>query len=62
METKAGDLDGLVSTSTKVMERTAEEVPAVEEAVVEDAPDPDEDDLDDLDGTAPPGRACRSLG
>lgn len=55
METKAGDLEGLVSTSAKVMERTAEEVPAVEEgSIVEDAPDPEEDDLDDLDGTASP--------
>jgi hypothetical protein len=53
METKAGDLEGLVKTSTEAL-KSDEKAPDASNcnkpSVVEDAPDPDEDDLDDLDG------------
>jgi len=53
METKAGNLDGLVKTSieTSKSEGTAFTASQSDKPpTVEDAPDPDEDDLDDLDG------------
>jgi peroxin-19 len=58
MEKKTGDLEGLAETSEKILEREAETTskPTPEAAKsddiipAEDIPDPDEDDLDDLDG------------
>lgn len=60
MEKKAGDLEGLLETSEKILEREAEtsskpapEAVKSEDAIpTEDVPDPDEDDLDDLDGNS----------
>lgn len=59
MEKKTGDLEGLAETSGEIMEKEAEstsKAPAEatkshDAAQAEDIPDPDEDDLDDLDGT-----------
>lgn len=69
METKPGDLEGLAETSSKAIQKEAEaeskpvsKDPAPAEAAApvqqnvasaEEVPDPDEDDLDDLDGTYP---------
>jgi hypothetical protein len=53
METKAGDIDGLSQPSAKIAEKepkVVEEPKANSSIPVEDAPDPEEDDLDDLDG------------
>jgi len=51
MEQKPGDLEGLAKTTGKAIEKEAEAVPKPEDpARTEDVPDPDEDDLDDLDG------------
>jgi peroxin-19 len=58
MESKPGDLEGLAESSTKALasEASAASAPKPAEggATVEDedVPDPDEDDLDDLDGMA----------
>lgn len=60
MEKKPGDLEGLVQTSEKISGREAEssskpttEAAKSENAIAtEDVPDPDEDDLDDLDGNS----------
>lgn len=60
MEKKAEDVEGLVETSDKNLEGEAEATSkATPEAVKledvtpgEDVPDPDEDDLDDLDGNS----------
>lgn len=53
MENKPGDLEGLADATGKAVEResatTAAQIPPPTAAVA-DAPDPDEDDLDDLDG------------
>lgn len=64
METKSGDLDSVAASTGKGIETEApplfksidygpqDEVPAPEKAVAaEEVPDPDEDDLDDLDGS-----------
>jgi hypothetical protein len=65
MEKKPGDLEGLAEASGKVMEEESDtalipkdpapaDVPKPKESVpTEDVPDPDEDDLDDLDGKSP---------
>jgi peroxin-19 len=60
METRPGDLEGLATASGKAVEKEAESTtkpkdPASKEETkapipTEDVPDPDEDDLDDLDG------------
>lgn len=56
MESKPGDLAGLAESSTKVLvgeSSTVSETQAADAAAAwEDVPDPDEDDLDDLDGTS----------
>lgn len=64
METKAGDLEGLAETSSKAIQKEEETAPVSKDpapttaaptqkdvAPTEEVPDPDEDDLDDLDGT-----------
>lgn len=64
MESKPGDLEGVARTSEKVLGKEAEPTvnipqdPAPNEVFkasepTEDVPDPDEDDLDDLDGKPP---------
>lgn len=57
METKPGDLEGLAQTTAKAMEPEKKEdntTPKANDpappAAAEAAPDPEEDDLDDLDG------------
>jgi hypothetical protein len=53
METKAGDLEGLVKSSTTTMEnekKTSSASESLNAPPAESVPDPDEDDLDDLDG------------
>lgn len=54
MESKPGDLEGLAKTTGKAMEKEESKpttsAPKQDPAPVEDVPDPDEDDLDDLDG------------
>ncbi len=54
METKAGNLEGLAESSSRILESeaTSKESKSKDESKVEeeDVPDPDEDDLDDLDG------------
>ena len=61
METKAGGSEGLAETSDKAIQKEAESIskspapkedaPRTQDALpIEDVPDPDEDDLDDLDG------------
>jgi len=63
MEKQADDLEGLAKTSGKAIEKqsdvaskpkdpasTAETYKPAEQTATEDVPDPDEDDLDDLDG------------
>lgn len=52
MEKKLGDLEGLAESSGKALEReTANEAPKNPAPEVStEVPDPDEDDLDDLDG------------
>lgn len=53
MATKAEDLDDAAKASTKAMEpeKKVSTAPKPDNlSLVEDAPDPDEDDLDDLDG------------
>lgn len=56
METKSGDLEGLVQATGKAIEKKESNPPAASASkpdpapAVEDVPDPDEDDLDDLDG------------
>lgn len=55
MESKTGDLEGLAQTTGKRIEKGCVKAdtasPAKQDPVpVEDVPDPDEDDLDDLDG------------
>lgn len=60
MEGKTGDLEGLAATTTKALKR--EEAPETSskdtemsapsaETATEEFPDPEEDDLDDLDGS-----------
>lgn len=70
MATKAGDIDGDVKATPDTVEtivqdtsaentKDAKEVTppkAVEPDSFEDAPDPEEDDLDDLDGAYPASR------
>lgn len=64
METKPGDLEGLAQTSVSALEadkkaadtKTEQKEDTAPKATdpspqVADVPDPDEDDLDDLDGT-----------
>lgn len=55
MDLKPGDLAELAETSSKALvneSSTASETKAADTAAEwEDVPDPDEDDLDDLDGT-----------
>lgn len=53
METKAGDPEGLVKTSMEASKNGEKATSALKSnklPVKEDVPDPDEDDLDDLDG------------
>ena len=51
MEKEPGDLEGLAKTSGKVVELESSSTPEAKEPVPkEEVPDPDEDDLDDLDG------------
>lgn len=56
MDTKSGDLEGLAQATEKgiVKEDSESTIEALSKpnpaSVVEDVPDPDEDDLDDLDG------------
>jgi peroxin-19 len=58
MEQKPGDLEGLAETSTKILQtENAATTPAPSATVKSDVPtppeefpDPEEDDLDDLDG------------
>lgn len=55
MESKPGDLEGLAETTGRAIEKEEHQNTAVTskpDPAVEDtgAPDPDEDDLDDLDG------------
>lgn len=53
MESKPGDLEGLKKEPAKAVRTEDGSVPettASTSAPVDDAPDPDEDDLDDLDG------------
>ena len=63
MESKPGDLEGLAEASGKAMETDTTAVPIPKDPASEapkpkegspvptkDVPDPDEDDLDDLDG------------
>jgi hypothetical protein len=55
MEAKAGDLEGLATTSTQAMKNqvaSSNGGDAAKDAPIEHAPDPEEDDLDDLDGTS----------
>lgn len=55
MESKPGDLAGLAESSAKALineSNTVSETQAADAAAGwEDVPDPDDDDLDDLDGT-----------
>jgi hypothetical protein len=63
METKPGDLEGLAKSSGKAVEKEAEATSTPKDPApkqestaplpTEDVPDPDEDDLDDLDGQFP---------
>lgn len=52
MESKPGDLEGLAESSGKAIkkETTVSAQESKAPACTEDVPDPDEDDLDDLDG------------
>jgi peroxin-19 len=51
MEQKPGDLEGLAKATGKAIEKETQAVPKPKDlAPTEDVPDPDEDDLDDLDG------------
>jgi predicted flap endonuclease-1-like 5' DNA nuclease len=58
METKAGDLEGLAQTGGKAMEQESKETAAPPTSAPKDPappapvefPDPEEDDLEDLDG------------
>ena len=51
MEQKPGDLEGLAKTTGKAIEKETQAVPQPKDpALMADVPDPDEDDLDDLDG------------
>lgn len=52
METKAGDLSGLAEEGLKLMEPEVKVAKAAEQKppVSQEIPDPEEDDLDDLDG------------
>ena len=62
MEKKPGDLEGLAEASGKAMEKESDPAPVADPASetpkpkegspvpTKDVPDPDEDDLDDLDG------------
>ncbi len=62
MESKPGDLEGLAEASGKAMEKDTTAVPIPKDPAsteipkpnapvpTEDVPDPEEDDLDDLDG------------
>jgi len=63
METKPGDLEGLAEVSSKAIQKEEEPAPVSKDpasttaaptrkdvASSEEVPDPDEDDLDDLDG------------
>jgi hypothetical protein len=66
MEKKLVDLEGLAGGSGKAMEKDSASIPIPKDPVsaevpkpkdpvlAEDVPDPDEDDLDDLDGQHPP--------
>ena len=66
MEKKLGDLEGLAEGSGKAMEKDSASIPTPKDPVsaevpkpkdpvlAEDVPDPDEDDLDDLDGQFSP--------
>lgn len=57
MDTKAGGLERPVKTSSEAL-KNDENVPDASKSnkpsIIEDAPDPDEDDLDDLDGEYTP--------
>jgi hypothetical protein len=55
MESKPGDLEALSKTTGKAIEKeqsksTTASALKQDPAPIEDVPDPDEDDLDDLDG------------
>jgi peroxin-19 len=51
MEKEPGDLESLVEASGKAMETESSSTPNTKDpAPKEEVPDPDEDDLDDLDG------------
>ena len=51
MEQKPGGLEGLGETTGKAIEKETQAVPKpMDPAPTVDVPDPDEDDLDDLDG------------
>jgi hypothetical protein len=56
METKPGDSEGLSQTTEKSLDTATKEVEPTPKAngpapSAEEVPDPDEDDLDDLDGS-----------
>jgi hypothetical protein len=56
METKPGDSEGLFQTTEKSLKTATKEVESTPKAnglapSAEEVPDPDEDDLDDLDGS-----------
>jgi len=57
METKPGDLEGLAESSVKALKKDSETAKATvptPSASTTSVPDPDEDDLDDLDGKVNP--------
>jgi peroxin-19 len=71
MEKKLGDLEGLAEGFGKAMEKDSASIPTPKDpesaevpklrdhVLAEDVPDPDEDDLDDLDGQSSPLCATR---